>query len=295
MALDPSNPILPNNRGLAHLKKGDFRAAETDCSAGLALDPNNVKALWRRGIARSELGKLVESEADLELALKLDPTNKEVKKELVRVEGMIVSQRAMEKPGFESRRMKITEVDSLQSMPPTSEEPRRMKIEEVDEIATSRRMKIEEVDEIATPRRMKIEEVDEIVVSRRLKIEEVEDNEVGSVNGTVEELPSKSKSAEEPSRANGTTVGPAGQTDVPIHKPSTSAQPSAGPARQLPPPPSSMLDFERDLRGLRKDPEGLYHYFKAIEPRSLLSIMKGGLESQHLSQICTVLQKFYIE
>lgn len=64
---------LRSNLALAHLKLGDFAAAETAASAVLAEEPGNAKCLLRRGTARLEVGKKEEDakkkKADLKRAL----------------------------------------------------------------------------------------------------------------------------------------------------------------------------------------------------------------------------------
>lgn len=140
---------MPLNRSMALIKKGDFRAAEADCSACLKLDPKNIKALWRRGIARGEIGKLEEAKEDLRQAAALDPANKDVRKELAKVEGMIASQPTT----ATKRRMKIEEVDVLPAPQPQADtkQSRRMKIEEVDSIDGTVSKEKSTIPEPATP------------------------------------------------------------------------------------------------------------------------------------------------
>ena len=43
MTLDPLNAVLPANRAMALLKKGQFGAAETDCTLALSIDSTYIK------------------------------------------------------------------------------------------------------------------------------------------------------------------------------------------------------------------------------------------------------------
>ena len=43
MTLDPLNAVLPANRAMALLKKGQFAAAETDCTLALSIDNTYIK------------------------------------------------------------------------------------------------------------------------------------------------------------------------------------------------------------------------------------------------------------
>jgi hypothetical protein len=43
MTLDPLNAVLPANRAMALLKKGQFGAAETDCTLALSIDTTYIK------------------------------------------------------------------------------------------------------------------------------------------------------------------------------------------------------------------------------------------------------------
>ncbi|CAM9138919.1 unnamed protein product, partial [Phaeothamnion confervicola] len=53
---DDLRATLLTNRAAAHIKLGDTRACESDCSAALLVDPGRAKALFRRAQAREALG-----------------------------------------------------------------------------------------------------------------------------------------------------------------------------------------------------------------------------------------------
>jgi len=77
--------VLLSNRAMAHLKRGDFRACEDDCTSCLAADANNVKALLRRGTARAFVGDLAQAYGDFEAVLAIEPQNKDALGELARL------------------------------------------------------------------------------------------------------------------------------------------------------------------------------------------------------------------
>ncbi|KAI9033356.1 hypothetical protein DFJ74DRAFT_652169 [Hyaloraphidium curvatum] len=276
MKLDPKNAVLSFNRAMAHLKKGDYEAAESDCTRGLDLDPQNVKALWRRGIARRELVRLEDARQDLQKAAALDPGNKDVQSELAKLAGVPKPERTRQPS---SRRMKIEEVDSATpDLPPTkAQESRRMTIEEVDSVD-------------AIPPEVPKEAEPDVTASTR----------VAAIAASVDAV----VGTESASRDAGLT---------PVAASAATPSPSST-TKKIPPPPTSMLDFERDWRSLRKDPEACYLYLKvlwlldwrlslpltrytpqSLGPQTLSTIMKGGLESQHLSQIMAILLTFYTE
>jgi len=76
MTLDPLNAVLPANRAMALLKKGQFAAAETDCTLALSIDNTYIKAFQRRASARTGLDKYELAIQDYEEVLRLEPKNK---------------------------------------------------------------------------------------------------------------------------------------------------------------------------------------------------------------------------
>jgi Asp-tRNA(Asn)/Glu-tRNA(Gln) amidotransferase A subunit family amidase len=77
--------VLLANRAMAHLKKGDFKACEEDCTTCLSADPRSVKALLRRGTARAFLGELTQAYDDFEAVLGIEPQNKDATAEIARL------------------------------------------------------------------------------------------------------------------------------------------------------------------------------------------------------------------
>lgn len=57
ISLDPSNPLLPSNRSLAHARNGDAQLALDDARRAVSLDPSYLKAYLREGAALSLLGR----------------------------------------------------------------------------------------------------------------------------------------------------------------------------------------------------------------------------------------------
>lgn len=77
--------VLLANRAMAHLKTGDFKSCEEDCTACLTADPRSVKALLRRGTARAFLGELTQAYDDFEAVLGIEPNNKDAAAEIARL------------------------------------------------------------------------------------------------------------------------------------------------------------------------------------------------------------------
>lgn len=65
------------NRALCRQMRGEFDAAERDCTAAIQLQPSYVKAYYRRACALRAQNKLKECVEDLQVCLRSDPTNRE--------------------------------------------------------------------------------------------------------------------------------------------------------------------------------------------------------------------------
>jgi len=85
LQLDPENCVLSANRAMALLKKGQFAAAEIDCSLALSIDPTYVKAFQRRASARTGLKRFGEAVTDYDEVLRLEPGNKAAQTERVKL------------------------------------------------------------------------------------------------------------------------------------------------------------------------------------------------------------------
>jgi len=86
MQCNPYCPLLPANRAMALLKKGQFSAAEQDASLSLSLDPTYIKAIQRRASARIGLNKIEGAIQDYKKILELEPSNKQAASELAKLE-----------------------------------------------------------------------------------------------------------------------------------------------------------------------------------------------------------------
>jgi len=85
MTLDPTNAVLPANRAMALLKKGQYGAAETDCTLALSIDNTYIKAFQRRASARVGMDKYKLAIDDYEEVLKLEPSNKAAQSEKLKL------------------------------------------------------------------------------------------------------------------------------------------------------------------------------------------------------------------
>ncbi|XP_018321482.1 RNA polymerase II-associated protein 3 [Agrilus planipennis] len=83
------DPIFYANRALCHLKKQNFKAAESDCTVALQLDKTYVKAYQRRAAAREKLGQLQQAHDDLLKVFDYESNNKESKAALARIEKLM--------------------------------------------------------------------------------------------------------------------------------------------------------------------------------------------------------------
>eukprot|EP00929_Paragymnodinium_shiwhaense_P119959 TRINITY_DN91871_c0_g1_i1.p1 TRINITY_DN91871_c0_g1~~TRINITY_DN91871_c0_g1_i1.p1 ORF type:complete len:701 (+),score=187.75 TRINITY_DN91871_c0_g1_i1:109-2211(+) len=91
---------LQLNCAQACLKRSQPAEAEKHCSSVLKRDDENVKAHYRRGLARIELDNFSGAHEDLKVAVHLAPQDAAIRKELVRVDGLIKEQRNKEKQAF---------------------------------------------------------------------------------------------------------------------------------------------------------------------------------------------------
>ena len=73
-ALDmaPENPALYGSRGWAHLRRGQWREAQSDFDRAIKLHPDGTYPLYGRALVRSHLGQADGARADFEAARKLD-------------------------------------------------------------------------------------------------------------------------------------------------------------------------------------------------------------------------------
>ncbi|KXS17317.1 hypothetical protein M427DRAFT_54613 [Gonapodya prolifera JEL478] len=66
------------------------------------------------------------------------------------------------------------------------------------------------------------------------------------------------------------------------------------PRVKIPPPPTTLLEFERGWRSTKGDVVATYIYLKSIPISAYPSLLKSGLESHHLTRILSSLQDFYL-
>lgn len=69
--LNPANPLIFYNLGVAQHFSGDLKAAESSYSKSLSIDNRLSSAYYNRGLIRRDEGKLREAAADLEIAAAL--------------------------------------------------------------------------------------------------------------------------------------------------------------------------------------------------------------------------------
>ena len=86
---DPKNALLPANRAMAFLKKGDFKGAEKDCDVALSIDPTYVKALQRRGTSRWKQSKLQGALQDFNKVLSIEPGNKQAQDDASKIQSKL--------------------------------------------------------------------------------------------------------------------------------------------------------------------------------------------------------------
>ena len=84
-ALRPGAALVPSNRALAQLKRGEFEAAAADTSAALEVLDGQGKSLLRRVDALVGLGRYTDALADVVRARELEPGNRQAAAEARRV------------------------------------------------------------------------------------------------------------------------------------------------------------------------------------------------------------------
>jgi tetratricopeptide (TPR) repeat protein len=85
MALSPSNPLAPYNRGNLYFDMKRYELAVADYSRAIALDERFALAFLNRGLAHERLGDTAAAAKDYAQALAIDPTNKSAQDSLKRV------------------------------------------------------------------------------------------------------------------------------------------------------------------------------------------------------------------
>jgi tetratricopeptide (TPR) repeat protein len=77
MQLQPGEASWAFSRGLARVRKKDFKGAVEDLTTAIGLQPDNAAYYAERGLARFELGILSNATVDLDKAVALDPNSAE--------------------------------------------------------------------------------------------------------------------------------------------------------------------------------------------------------------------------
>src|ERR1700745_3672698 len=67
--------IAYNNRGNAHMAKGEYDRAVEDYDQSIKLDPNYARAFNNRGVAYQKKGEYDRAIEDFDASIKLDPDN----------------------------------------------------------------------------------------------------------------------------------------------------------------------------------------------------------------------------
>ncbi|ORX84332.1 hypothetical protein BCR32DRAFT_130516 [Anaeromyces robustus] len=79
---------------------------------------------------------------------------------------------------------------------------------------------------------------------------------------------------------------------------SSSPSPSPSPSRNIRSKvnvATTMYDFERDWKSMRNDDNKTFEYLSSIIPENLPNLFKNSLESDYLTRILIIMNKFYIE
>ncbi|KAF9918636.1 RNA polymerase II-associated protein 3 [Lobosporangium transversale] len=290
MALDPFNAVLPINRAMALLKLKRFAEAENDCSLGLKLDNKNVKALWRRGIARQSLGKLDDARKDFEDALKIDPTNKSVQDELAKLR-----QQRSAIPNVSTTKSKP---DSVTLPSATATFTKRVSIRDVGNAEQSKLFKE------TTQRRVTTATAPASIIATTESVTLKSIVPAEAVVAAPSTRPAKaSTTTPQAKKAYTQTLGPTASISDPPKPLVEPANISAPPKVIKMPsysdlsikmaPPTNSMEFQRDWRSYSRNNDMLYLYLKLIPVDTLPQLFKSSFESDHLSSILTVLNKYY--
>ncbi|KAL4175094.1 hypothetical protein KRP22_000066 [Phytophthora ramorum] len=82
LGYNPQNAVVLSNRAMAYLKNREFANAEDDCTLALKANPTHVKSFSRRGTARNSLGKHRLALLDFHRAAMLDPKSRQIQTQL---------------------------------------------------------------------------------------------------------------------------------------------------------------------------------------------------------------------
>jgi len=73
LEIAPGDPIVLNNRGVAHAMLGQPQSAVADCTAAIRLSPRNSLVRYNRGIAYALQGNMTRAALDFDTAIRLRP------------------------------------------------------------------------------------------------------------------------------------------------------------------------------------------------------------------------------
>jgi len=73
LEIAPGDPIVLNNRGVAHAMLGQLQSAVADCTAAIRLSPRNSLIRYNRGIAYALQGNMTRAALDFDTAIRLRP------------------------------------------------------------------------------------------------------------------------------------------------------------------------------------------------------------------------------
>jgi len=68
-----SNPVYHDNRGIEHIKSGDYKAAINDYNRAIKLDNKNYTFYYNRGVAKMDNKMFTDAVKDFSSALKINP------------------------------------------------------------------------------------------------------------------------------------------------------------------------------------------------------------------------------
>jgi Flp pilus assembly protein TadD len=73
LEIAPGDPIVLNNRGVAHAMLGQLQSAVADCTAAIRLSPRDSLVRYNRGIAYALQGNMTRAALDFDTAIRLRP------------------------------------------------------------------------------------------------------------------------------------------------------------------------------------------------------------------------------
>lgn len=308
---DPTNAILPANRAMALLKQKKYGGADVDCTTSISLDPTYVKAYSRRACARIGLGRLEDADRDFDKVLVLEPGNKFALAEKEKIQQKLkpqVKETTPEQSGIDSD----TGILHPIFKPPSerSKKPlRRIKIQEVglDE-GENIRQAISKTESLQSETKKLITEKDassfeHFVAEKPLEEPRTSDQSISSESASVIKEFRSDERQECNSAENESSQHLVGDKETPPKRkphaknvePSGSAShtsPDSSP--RIPGIPTTSFQFQADLKAIKKSPEKVFHYLKAIDPSNYITLFGQAFDADILTLILSTLKGFFL-